>query len=260
MLARTGSGWPGGTRASAGKAASARAKAATPSPAVWKSPGPPRRRSGATTFSESVWLRMGTHQESRGRASMATRKHGAGANTVPHAHDPSKRMLRRCSPPTWRCASIRRTRKSHGAFMENPDQFADAFARAWFKLTHRDMGPRARYLGPEVPKEELIWQDPIPAVNHPLIDAQDIAGLKPRCWPRACRSPSWFPPPGPRRPRSAVPTNAVARMAPASVWPRRNSGKSISPPTCQSAERAGGHSDRIQQSPNWRQRRFRWPT
>jgi catalase-peroxidase len=62
--------------------------------------------------------------------------------------------------------------------MENPDQFADAFARAWFKLTHRDMGPRARYLGPEVPAEELIWQDPIPAVDHPLIDARDIASLK----------------------------------------------------------------------------------
>ena len=63
-------------------------------------------------------------------------------------------------------------------FYENPDQFADAFARAWFKLTHRDMGPRARYLGPEVPAEELIWQDPIPAVNHKLIDEKDIASLK----------------------------------------------------------------------------------
>jgi catalase-peroxidase len=63
-------------------------------------------------------------------------------------------------------------------FMENPDQFADAFGRAWFKLTHRDMGPRARYLGPEVPAEDLIWQDPIPAVNHKLIDTQDIASLK----------------------------------------------------------------------------------
>ena len=63
-------------------------------------------------------------------------------------------------------------------FMEHPDQLADAFARAWFKLTHRDMGPRARYLGPEVPEEELIWQDPIPAVDHKLIDAQDIASLK----------------------------------------------------------------------------------
>ena len=63
-------------------------------------------------------------------------------------------------------------------FMENPDQLADAFALAWFKLTHRDMGPRARYLGPEVPAEELIWQDPIPAVNQKLIDAKDIASLK----------------------------------------------------------------------------------
>ncbi len=65
-------------------------------------------------------------------------------------------------------------------FLENPDQFADAFARAWYKLTHRDMGPRERYLGPEVPGEELLWQDPIPSVDHPLIDAQDIAALKGR--------------------------------------------------------------------------------
>ncbi len=63
-------------------------------------------------------------------------------------------------------------------FLENPDQFADAFARAWFKLTHRDMGPKARYLGPLVPEETLIWQDPIPAVDHPLVDAADVAALK----------------------------------------------------------------------------------
>jgi catalase-peroxidase len=65
-------------------------------------------------------------------------------------------------------------------FMEKPDEFADAFARAWFKLTHRDMGPRARYLGPEVPAEDLIWQDPVPAVDHPLIDGKDIVALKAR--------------------------------------------------------------------------------
>jgi catalase-peroxidase len=63
-------------------------------------------------------------------------------------------------------------------FHQNPDEFADAFARAWFKLTHRDLGPRSRYLGPEAPKEDLPWQDPIPAVDHPLVDDKDIAALK----------------------------------------------------------------------------------
>jgi catalase-peroxidase len=109
-----------------------------------------------------------------------TPKHGAGAGTVPHAHDPSKRiapaMLTTDLALRFDPAYERISRR----FLENPDQFADAFARAWFKLTHRDMGPRARYLGPEVPAEELIWQDPVPAVNHPLIDAQDIASLKAR--------------------------------------------------------------------------------
>jgi len=94
------------------------------------------------------------------------------------AHDPSKKH-----PPmmTTGDMSLRFDpvyEKISRHFMENPDQFADAFARAWFKLTHRDMGPRARYLGPEVPREELIWQDPIPAVNHKLINKQDIAALK----------------------------------------------------------------------------------
>jgi len=105
-------------------------------------------------------------------------KGDAGAGTVPDAHDPSKRHapsmlttdLALRFDPTYERISRR--------FMENPDQLADAFARAWFKLTHRDMGPRTRYLGPEVPAEELIWQDPIPAVNHKLIDAHDIASLK----------------------------------------------------------------------------------
>lgn len=102
---------------------------------------------------------------------------GAGA-TIPDAFDPSKKHV-----PTMLTTDLSlrydpEYEKISRRFMENPDQFADAFARAWFKLTHRDMGPRARYLGPEVPAEELIWQDPIPAVDHTLVDAKDIASLK----------------------------------------------------------------------------------
>ena len=104
--------------------------------------------------------------------------HGAGANSIPDAHDPSKRHV-----PTMLTTDLAlRTdpiyEKISRRFFENPDQFADAFARAWFKLTHRDMGPRSRYLGPEVPAEELIWQDPIPAVDHELVDPFDISQLK----------------------------------------------------------------------------------
>lgn len=105
-------------------------------------------------------------------------KAGAGADSVPDPHDPNKRRtpsmlttdLSLRFDPAYEAISRR--------FHEHPEQLAEAFSRAWFKLTHRDMGPRARYLGPEVPAEELIWQDPIPAVNHPLIDAQDIQQLK----------------------------------------------------------------------------------
>jgi catalase-peroxidase len=105
-------------------------------------------------------------------------KGGAGAGTVPHAHDRSKRIAPSMLTTDLSLRLDPVYEKISRRFMENPDQFADAFARAWFKLTHRDMGPRARYLGPEVPAEELIWQDAIPAVNHPLIDARDIASLK----------------------------------------------------------------------------------
>ncbi|PNG38418.1 hydroperoxidase [Pseudomonas protegens] len=105
-------------------------------------------------------------------------KAGSGADSVPDPHDPSKRRtpsmlttdLSLRFDPAYEAISRR--------FHQHPEQLAEAFSRAWFKLTHRDMGPRARYLGPEVPAEELIWQDPIPALNHPLIDAQDIQQLK----------------------------------------------------------------------------------
>jgi len=107
-----------------------------------------------------------------------TPKHGAGANTVPHAHDPSKRLAPSMLTTDLALRYDPVYEKISRRFYENPDQFADAFARAWFKLTHRDMGPRARYLGPEVPAEELVWQDPVPAVDHKLVDAADVAALK----------------------------------------------------------------------------------
>ncbi|MER6993174.1 catalase/peroxidase HPI [Saccharopolyspora hirsuta] len=107
-------------------------------------------------------------------------KGGAGEGTVPHAHDASKRIapnmlttdLALRYDPIYEPIARR--------FMENPDEFADAFARAWFKLTHRDLGPKSLYLGPEVPAETLLWQDPLPEVDHELVDAADIAELKTR--------------------------------------------------------------------------------
>jgi catalase-peroxidase len=105
-------------------------------------------------------------------------KGDAGASTVPDPHDPSKRHAPGMLTTDLALRFDPIYEKISRRFMENPDQLADAFARAWFKLTHRDMGPRARYLGREVPAEELIWQDPVPAVKHKRIDAQDIASLK----------------------------------------------------------------------------------
>jgi len=103
---------------------------------------------------------------------------GAGSSTVPDAHDPSKRHA-----PTMTTADMAMRmdpayEKISRRYMANPQELADAFARAWYKLTHRDMGPLSRYLGPLVPKEELLWQDPVPAVDHPLVDEQDVAVLK----------------------------------------------------------------------------------
>ncbi|MGL4294397.1 MAG: catalase/peroxidase HPI [Aestuariivirga sp.] len=109
-----------------------------------------------------------------------TPKNGAGAGTVPDAHDPSKRHAPSMLTTDLALRADPAYEKISRRFHKNPDQFADAFARAWFKLTHRDMGPKIRYLGPEVPAEDLIWQDPLPAVDHPLIDAKDVADLKAR--------------------------------------------------------------------------------
>ncbi|MDE2036596.1 MAG: catalase/peroxidase HPI, partial [Pseudomonas sp.] len=107
-----------------------------------------------------------------------TPKNGAGAGKVPDAHDAGRRH-----PPSMLTSDLALRfdpayEQISRRFLANPDQLADAFARAWFKLTHRDMGPLARYLGPETPAEELLWQDPIPAVDHPLVDEQDVAALK----------------------------------------------------------------------------------
>jgi catalase-peroxidase len=116
--------------------------------------------------------------KSPGGANQWKPKGNAGAGTVPDAHDPSKRHAPAMLTTDLSLRVDPVYEKIARRFYENPAEFADAFARAWFKLTHRDMGPRARYLGPEVPKEELLWQDPVPAVNHVLVGEKDVASLK----------------------------------------------------------------------------------
>ncbi|KAF0239017.1 MAG: hypothetical protein FD181_402 [Prolixibacteraceae bacterium] len=102
----------------------------------------------------------------------------AGLGSVPHAHDSSKRLAPNMLTTDLALRFDPAYEKISRRFYEHPDEFADAFARAWFKLTHRDMGPKTRYAGPEVPEEDLLWQDPVPAVDHPLIDENDVAALK----------------------------------------------------------------------------------
>jgi catalase-peroxidase len=139
----------------------------TPTPVTWDN-----------SFLETLFGYEWEQTLSPAGAKQWTPKGGAGAGSVPDAHDPSKRHaptmlttdLALRYDPIYEPISRR--------FLENPDQFADAFARAWFKLTHRDMGPIQRYLGPEVPTETLLWQDPVPPVDHELIDADDVASLK----------------------------------------------------------------------------------
>ncbi len=141
----------------------------TPTPVIWDN-----------SFFETLFGYEWELTRSPAGANQWVPKGGAGSDTVPDAHDSSKRHtpvmlttdLALRMDPIYEPISRR--------FHENPDAFADAFARAWFKLTHRDMGPVSRYLGPEVPGEQLLWQDPVPAVDHELIDAQDVAALKSR--------------------------------------------------------------------------------
>jgi catalase-peroxidase len=116
--------------------------------------------------------------KSPGGANQWKPKGDSGAGTVPDAHDPKKKHQPGMLTTDISMIADPEYRKISERFYKNPDQFADAFARAWFKLTHRDMGPRARYVGPEVPAEELIWQDPVPVVAHPLVDEADVKALK----------------------------------------------------------------------------------
>ena len=160
-----------------GQQATATARAATRSPAASKAPGPRRRRSGQPTSSTTSSRFEWELTKSPAGAHQWRPKDGGGAARSRTPHGPAER------PPTMLTTDLAlrfdpTTRRSRAASYENPDAFADAFARAWFKLTHRDMGPIERYLGPEVPEEELIWQDPIPEVNHDLVDARTIATLK----------------------------------------------------------------------------------
>ena len=141
----------------------------TPTPVTWDN-----------SFFETLFGYEWELSKSPAGANQWVPKNSGGAGTVPDAHDPSKRHtpvmlttdLSLRMDPIYEPISRR--------FLENPDEFADAFARAWFKLTHRDMGPISRYLGPEVPREQLLWQDTVPAVDHEPIDADDVAALKRR--------------------------------------------------------------------------------
>ncbi|MDQ3369946.1 MAG: catalase/peroxidase HPI [Myxococcota bacterium] len=132
----------------------------------------------STEFLEHLFAYDWELTKSPAGAQQWTPKHGAGAGTVPDAHDAAKRHAPGMLTTDLALRMDPAYEKIARRFLANPDQFADAFARAWFKLTHRDMGPKVRYLGPEVPAEELLWQDPIPAVAHPLVDERDLAALK----------------------------------------------------------------------------------
>ena len=216
------------TRVSAGRTTSARARVTTPSPPGWRSPGPTTRPAGTTSSSTSCSPTSGSCSRARRGANQWRPKNGAGDDLVPAGARPvdasrEPRML--TSDLALRVDPA--YEKISRRFYENPEEFADAFARAWFKLTHRDMGPLARYLGSEVPSEELLWQDPLPAVDHELIDdgrRGRAQAADPGSGPDHRRS--WWRPPGPRHRRSGAATSGAASTAPASASPRRRTGRS----------------------------------
>ena len=143
---------------------------------------------------------------------------------IPHAYDPSKKQKPMMLTSDLALRMDPAYEKISRRFMAHPDQFADAFARAWYKLTHRDMGPKARYLGPEVPQEDLIWQDPLPAVDHKLVEAQDIASLKAKILASGLTVSSSCRPHGRLLRPFVAATSAAAPMAHASDWRRRKIG------------------------------------
>ena len=152
-------------------------------------------------------------------------KNGTSAGSVPDAHDPSKRH----APGILTTDLALKLDPIYGPiakrFRENPQEFADAFAKAWYKLTHRDMGPVSRYLGPLVPKETQIWQDPVPAVNHELISEQDVATLKAKILASGLSIPSSWALHGLRHPRSVAPISAAGRTGRVSALRRKRTGK-----------------------------------
>ena len=153
-------------------------------------------------------------------------KNGASTGTVPDPFDKSKRRSPSMLTTDLSLRLDPAYEKISRRFYENPDQFADAFAKAWYKLTHRDMGPIARYLGPLVPKEPQLWQDPVPPVDHELIGDRDIAALKAKILASGLSPcPSSSRRLGRRRRRSAAPTSAVERTGRAFALRRKRIGK-----------------------------------
>ena len=180
-------------------------------------------------------------------------------DTVPDAHDPSKRH----APIMFTTDLALRMDPIYGPiskrFHENPDQLADAFAKAWYKLLHRDMGPVSRYLGPWVPEPQL-WQDPVPAVDHDLVGDDDIAALKGKLLDSGLSVAQLVRRRGPRRPASAAPTSGAGRTGRASGSRRRRTGTSTSRPSWPRCCRRSRGSSRTSTAPRPAARRSRSPT